>query len=91
MTRFKALIVAISLGVAMVGSGAAQQIGPTSQTRILAETCAGCFAYLEFPSNSDLHWWAARSQVTEANVAPPQERDVRGSSEHVAGLLPSKQ
>jgi hypothetical protein len=91
VTQFKALVVAISLGVSMAGSGAAQQMGPTSETRILIETCAGCFAYLEFAPNSDAESRAMHDQVTEASVAPPEESDLNGSSEQVAGLLPTKQ
>ena len=71
MTRYKSVLAAISLTIAIAGSGAAQQASPTPEPTFPNETCAGCFAYLEFAPPLEPVSYAMRGQATETSIALP--------------------
>jgi len=62
-----------------------------STPRILAdETCAGCFAYLEFPPSLEPESYAVRGQAPEISASLPAASEPSGrSGEQTAGLLAS--
>ncbi len=71
VTRYNSVLAAISLTIAMVGSGAAQQASPTPEPTLPNERCPGCFAYLEFAPALEPEAYAMRGQATEASIALP--------------------
>jgi len=71
VTQYKLALAAIALTISMTGSGIGQHARPTSDTTHAKETCAGCFAYLEFSDSPEPESYAMRGQVTETPASLP--------------------
>jgi hypothetical protein len=90
VTQCKSVLAAILSTIAMVGACAAQQAGPTSETDNAIESCAGCFAYLEFSASLEQESYAMRGQATEYPPSLPAAEEPNGRQ--TADLIaPSKQ
>ena len=87
MTQYKSILAAISLTIGMAGSGAAQQASPTAQTTLPNETCAGCFAYLEFAPPLEPESYTMRGQATETSIALPAAGEPDGPLREQTAVL----
>jgi hypothetical protein len=86
VTRYKSVLVAISLNIVMAGSGVAQQ-APSTPRALPNDTCAGCFAYLEFSASLEPESYAMRGQATEASIALPAAGDPDGPLREQTAVL----
>ena len=87
MNRPKSALAAFLLTIAAALPAAAQQ--PHSTPRALPnETCAGCFAYLEFSPSLEPESYAMRGQATETSRSLPAADEPSGRPrEQTAGLV----
>lgn len=87
MKPYRSALVAFLVAATAAMPCAAQQAPSTP--RILAdETCAGCFAYLEFPPSLEPESYAMRGWATETSASLPAANEPSGrSGEQTAGLL----
>ena len=80
----------VFLGTAMAALPSVAQQAPSTQ--ILAnETCAGCFAYLEFSPPLEPESDAMRGQAPNTSASLPPASEPSELSREQALLLPSKQ
>jgi hypothetical protein len=70
VSRPKSALSALLLTIAAASPAAAQQAPSTPQT-LPNETCAGCFAYLEFSTVLEPESYAMRGQATEPFTSLP--------------------
>lgn len=86
-----ALVVSLAAATAVMPS-AAQQVPPTPQA-LPIETCAGCFAYLEFSPALEPESYAKHGLATVTSASSPAAGEASSRvREQTAGLLaPSKQ
>ncbi len=87
MDKHQSAFVTFLLIAAAAWPAAAQQSSSTPQA-VPSETCAGCFAYLEFPPSLEPESYAVRGQVMENSTLLPAADEPSGRPrEQVAGLV----
>ena len=72
MKHHKSALAALVLTLCLAGPSAAQQ-APWSPQALPNETCAGCFAYLEFSPSLEPESFAIRGQTVATSTPTPAE------------------
>ena len=90
MTPYRSAL-AVFLGAATAALPSAAQQVPSKPQILANETCAGCFAYLEFAPSLETESHAMRGQATETSASLPPASEPNDLSREQAVLLISKQ
>ena len=87
MKTYESALVALLLTAAAAIPCAAQQ-APSTPQALPNDTCAGCFADLEFPPSLEPESYALRGELTETPTSLPAAAEANNRlGEQTAGLL----
>jgi hypothetical protein len=84
---YQTALVVLLVSATVATPGAAQR-APSTPQALPNETCAGCFAYLEFSPSLEPESYATRGQATEPSTSLPGAGEPYGRTrEQTAGLV----